>query len=620
MVQSLRRSPRDVSPPLTRRPLTKLPVSGLVAAAAALLVLAYAGGAPAQPVRVWQSVNGPHDGAASITNDDCPSGLCVDVSSPPECDGCAVVAVGTVRGVPGSELDLEVRFRAGQEDVSGIQNDLRFDVQVAIASCRANADLDKGLSGFRTFGTVLRAVIIGIDAVPLLDDVVLYTCRVEVAADASPGTYPLRISNLIGADPKGGRIQVTGADGAVVVDPPPPGSSPPPTRTPTSTPSPQPTIDPATVITLSASALTMSAGQAGEVSVIYASSGSAPSEMQADLACSSALRVAADADGTPRCRINPALHATASTFVFVPRWGAADCNVRVELFRIADLDPSGTVLYTCTVQAGEDVPPGEYPLHIENAVAARSGALMETPFPLRIVDGSITISAPPGTTPRPTWTATATVTATPTSPPPIVLDAGAVAGIPGSDVSLPVYWHRSALAISSLSAGMSFAPGVYVRHCDPTAGSATFGIAHVEEPDGASEDCTAGVDCNSVVAWIQDLAEVADGALLFTCTLHIGAGAASGTYPSSAWGSAISVDDAYVAVVGAHGEVVVSGGPTRTPTHGALASGQDASSATTGNTGGCAITAAAPMRPALPVPVLVFFVALLAARCRRPPA
>ena len=70
-----------------------------------------------------------------------------------------------------------------------------------------------------------------------------------------------------------------------------------------------------------------------------------------------------------------ALHATASTFVFVPRWGAADATSGGPP-PISLISTSGTVLYTCTVQAGEDVPPGEYPLHIENAVSRlRSGGL-----------------------------------------------------------------------------------------------------------------------------------------------------------------------------------------------------------------------------------------------------
>ena len=70
---------------------------------------------------------------------------------------------------------------------------------------------------------MVRTLVLATDNVdPIPDGTVLYTCAVTVAPDAV-GTYPLRVSGVIMADPSGTRVpNVGGVDGAVIVGGPPP--------------------------------------------------------------------------------------------------------------------------------------------------------------------------------------------------------------------------------------------------------------------------------------------------------------------------------------------------------------------------------------------------------------
>ena len=115
-----------------------------------------------------------------------------------------------------------------------VQNDIIFDRHTAVAArangkpdCVVNPAIDKNASGFAfqpptcaSSGDCdrLRAVIIAIDNSDLIPNgAVLYTCSVDIAADAAPGTYPLENIEVVASAPQGVRVMSTGTDGQIVV-------------------------------------------------------------------------------------------------------------------------------------------------------------------------------------------------------------------------------------------------------------------------------------------------------------------------------------------------------------------------------------------------------------------
>lgn len=53
----------------------------------------------------------------------------------------------------------------------------------------------------------MRALVFSAENLePIRDGTVLFTCRVQVAPDALPGTYPLLVGGTVLSDPTGSRI------------------------------------------------------------------------------------------------------------------------------------------------------------------------------------------------------------------------------------------------------------------------------------------------------------------------------------------------------------------------------------------------------------------------------
>jgi len=123
--------------------------------------------------------------------------------------------------------------------VAGIQIDLAFDPATPVASgaagrpaCTVNAAIGKEAT---TFGYLPTGCTPGVDCNgvrafvlsllspdPLPDGVTLFTCDVAIAADAAPGTYPVAAAHGGANGPLGEALSVLVADGAVVVEEPPP--------------------------------------------------------------------------------------------------------------------------------------------------------------------------------------------------------------------------------------------------------------------------------------------------------------------------------------------------------------------------------------------------------------
>jgi hypothetical protein len=165
--------------------------------------------------------------------------------------------VGTATGFPGDSVTISVRLTTDAgEEVAGTQNDLRFDpAVVAVAAredgkpdCSVNPDINKLATafGFRPAGcmpelrecSAVRTIVLAFDNVdPIAGGSILYTCRMEIAADAAPGEYSLANTRAGYAPPPGGDRPAVGGEGLVVV-----GVAPTSTSAPTETPVPTHTM------------------------------------------------------------------------------------------------------------------------------------------------------------------------------------------------------------------------------------------------------------------------------------------------------------------------------------------------------------------------------------------
>jgi hypothetical protein len=151
----------------------------------------------------------------------------LDIVCPPPAP--VSVDVGSAAGAPGATVTFDVTLHTQSAEVAGLQNDIYFDPNTPIVHCTANPDINKNLTAFSIVGTRLRAIVAAGDNVdPIPDGSRLYTCTVDVAANAAPGAYKLVNANVIVSNPMGQQIPATGGSGVISV-----------LGTPTPTPTPE---------------------------------------------------------------------------------------------------------------------------------------------------------------------------------------------------------------------------------------------------------------------------------------------------------------------------------------------------------------------------------------------
>src|SRR5262245_6985884 len=109
-------------------------------------------------------------------------------------------------------------------------------------------------------------------------------------------------------------------------------------------------------------------GQVVQIQAQLQTGGAAVAAAQNDIGFSASASIAATIDGLPDCVVNPAIHRSASTFIFhPPGCGGGSCTkVRVLVFAFANTAPipDGAALYTCAVAIAADAVPGSYALPI----------------------------------------------------------------------------------------------------------------------------------------------------------------------------------------------------------------------------------------------------------------
>jgi hypothetical protein len=177
--------------------------------------------------------------------------FCLPVAAAAASD--VALEAGTVRGMPGDRVAFDVVLRSDAE-VVGTQNELTLPRGLQVPprlngrpSCEVGDEVP-GPTGASysylpagcTVGddcTGLRVLILSLENVdPIADGTVLYSCSIDIAAAAAPGTYVLAMSGVKASNIDGGAVDASGIDGAVIVELP--------TATPTETISPTVTATP----------------------------------------------------------------------------------------------------------------------------------------------------------------------------------------------------------------------------------------------------------------------------------------------------------------------------------------------------------------------------------------
>ncbi|MBI4517079.1 MAG: hypothetical protein HY699_14830 [Deltaproteobacteria bacterium] len=139
-----------------------------------------------------------------------------------------IITAGEACGQPGTSVWFDVTLDPQGKSIAATQNDISFNsTNTPIATCVREAQLSKELSlAFLPAGcsgtacTALRAIMLSTsDSGAIGQPTVLYRCRVDIPANATPGSYPLVIHNAAGADPVTNPKPITGLDGQLGVTP-----------------------------------------------------------------------------------------------------------------------------------------------------------------------------------------------------------------------------------------------------------------------------------------------------------------------------------------------------------------------------------------------------------------
>ena len=294
-------------------------------------------------------------------------------------------------------------LRTGTAQVAATQNDLSFDSgNIPIATrasgkpdCTVNPDIGKegasfvfepvGCSG--TACTSVRALVISIlntDAIP--DGSVLYTCKVNISANAPFVTYPLTVSGVVTSDAIGNQIPATGTNGSLTVNP----------FAPTMTPTPTATASPIRPVIALGSAMAPPGNQQAEFGVFLHTMGTQVAAAQVDIIFDPSTPVATNAGGGPQCTVSSNIHKGGTSFHFQPANCVPGVNctaVRAIVIAFDNADPisDGATLFTCTDAVKRTALTQQYVLTCSGAEATDPSA---HGLPAACTNGSITVTTP----------------------------------------------------------------------------------------------------------------------------------------------------------------------------------------------------------------------------------
>lgn len=146
--------------------------------------------------------------------------------------GAVLLQVAATAGRPNEVVDMTVSLDARGRLISGVEIDIGFDPRAAIVrrsdgrpDCAADPATGKDVfGGFQPSGcsggdcTAARLIFLSFaNTAPLPDRAALFACRLQIAGDASPGEYALRVTNVGASSPDGIAEDAIGISGTVTV-------------------------------------------------------------------------------------------------------------------------------------------------------------------------------------------------------------------------------------------------------------------------------------------------------------------------------------------------------------------------------------------------------------------
>jgi len=137
--------------------------------------------------------------------------------------------VGSATIGAGGSGTVDIVLNAGSNEVAGTENELDWDTAaIQVGDCTVNEAIDKTLQ--KTFRPTdpactpgedcesFKGIIINFsDLSPIADGATLYTCNVNVAADAAPGEYGVNCTLPGSSDPDGNSFDTACNSGTIVV-------------------------------------------------------------------------------------------------------------------------------------------------------------------------------------------------------------------------------------------------------------------------------------------------------------------------------------------------------------------------------------------------------------------
>jgi len=236
---------------------------------------------------------------------------------------------------------------------------------------------------------------------------------------------------------------------------------------------------------------------------------------QNDIAFDADAPIAAKGDGTPDCAVNPAIDKDGTSFAFRPAGCTVgtDCTgIRAIVLSLENLDPiaDGAVLYTCQVALAADAT-GTYPLTCSNPGAGDPDG---EKLGADCTDGTVTVALP--------GTATLVV--------------GDITGVAGATAQLIVTLDTE-IDVASTVNQVTLPTGTGViggSNGEPLCSVNQEIDKEATEFDFIPSGCSPGSTCTGILATVTSFENddpIADGSVLYTCTIAIDEDVAAGTYP-----------------------------------------------------------------------------------------